>query len=757
MRRSFSSAILAAVLATTVWGQVPYGEMPQQPYAGDNDPNLQAQAGYPPAPYQQGQYQQPPYQQGQYQQAAPYQQQPPYQQQAPYQQPGADQQSPFQQQGYGQNQYPQPTQQDMAGDRQHGVARLSVADGEVNVRRGDNGELVAGAMNAPLMTGDHLQTSPGSRAEVQLDYGNVVRIGHDSDLGFADVEYGRFQLQLGIGSIVYRVTTDTGAQTEIDTPNLAVHPAEPGEYRITVYDDGSSEVSVRSGSVEYITQQGTQSIGAGQAVLVRSNGGSPSIESTFPQQWDDVDAWSRERDQRTAQAQSYGYVGGAVAGGQDLDADGDWVSSQYGQVWQPQGVPADWAPYSDGNWAYEPYYGWTWVDAAPWGWAPYHYGRWFMNGSYGWCWWPGGVRSAFWSPALVGWYGAPGGLGWVALAPYEYPYRWWGSGFSLSVGLHFGSGWGWRGGGIWNTYRNCGYRGGAIFATYAAFGRGGRFGFADRNRLAGASFLGGRIPVGPSHQSYSFARRAAVPNPRVTLASNRSFFSTQQFGRGLSNNARFGAAGLGGRQPYAGANGSGWHSFGQPSGNSTQRGLFSSQQPGGAWHSFGQALHGAPSTSRTYNSFAPQQNRAYNSGSMNNGFGGSQRGVAPSSFGNVRRAAPQNNSFGAWGSANRAPQYSAPRYSAPQYGAPQYSRPQYSAPRYSAPQMSAPRYSPPSYGGGQHSGGGFPWGGGGRPSGGAQPRFSGGGSGAHFGGGGGGHFGGGGGGHSSGGGGGHRR
>ena len=43
-----------------------------------------------------------------------------------------------------------------------------------------------------------------------------------------------------------------------------------------------------------------------------------------------------------------------------LDANGSWhVDAAYGNVWTPNRVASDWAPYRDGHWA--------WVD--PWGWT----------------------------------------------------------------------------------------------------------------------------------------------------------------------------------------------------------------------------------------------------------------------------------------------------------------------------------------------------------------------------------------------------
>lgn len=52
----------------------------------------------------------------------------------------------------------------IASDQQHGVARISIVQGDVNLKRGDNGQLSAAVVNAPMMARDHLETAPGSRA-----------------------------------------------------------------------------------------------------------------------------------------------------------------------------------------------------------------------------------------------------------------------------------------------------------------------------------------------------------------------------------------------------------------------------------------------------------------------------------------------------------------------------------------------------------------------------------------------------------------
>ena len=78
------------------------------------------------------------------------------------------------------------------------------------------------------------------------------------------------------------------------------------------------------------------------------------------------------------------YVNRDTVGYSDLDDYGTWKQDDtYGNVWYPNNIGPDWAPYSNGNWAYVAPWGWSWVGYEPWGFAPYHYGRWVYGGGYG--------------------------------------------------------------------------------------------------------------------------------------------------------------------------------------------------------------------------------------------------------------------------------------------------------------------------------------------------------------------------------------
>jgi hypothetical protein len=530
---------------------------------------------------------------------------------------------PAQQQYPQQQPYPpQPQQQDdqqgrdWATDQQHGVARIRIVQGDVNVKRGDNGMLTAAIMNAPLLSHDNLESGPGSRAEVELDAADVIRLAPDTDVAFANLVYGRSQMQLAIGTVILRVLRDSQAQIEIDTPSVAFHPLTQGDYRISVFDNGTSQVTVRSGRLEMSGPRGSQTIEQGQSLMVRGDASDPEFQQAYEPPRDQFDDWSASRDAGMMSSRSSQYVGADVYGAEDLDRYGNWVPSQYGQVWTPQGVTPDWSPYSNGQWNYADYYGWTWIGYEPWGWAPYHYGRWFWNTGIGWCWWPGlHVGIGFnWSPALVSFFGFGGGLGWVALAPFELFHPWWGHGFG-----GFGA---FRAYDI-HSFRNAAIRGGAMTAGFNSFaGAGHRFSVATGGQLRSASIYRGGIPVSPNAGAYRFNDRAVSPNARFSQAASRPFFSRPQSSFG---NARpgFNAA------PSSG--GGGWQHFGSPAPQRAQQGFASS--PNGSaesgWHNFGQ----------------PQAPR-YSVPSAPN-YGGYRAPSAPS----------YNNSY-------RAPA-AAPRYSAP--------------------------------------------------------------------------------------------
>jgi hypothetical protein len=349
-----------------------------------------------------------------------------------------------------------------------GVARISDMNGSVAIQRGDANTAVDAVINAPVLPADYVNTGADSRAEVEFDPGTMVRLGGNVQMRLSKIEPNDREIQLAEGTIDVRLLHGSDGQTIVDTPSVSIVPRESGSYRITVTHDGETQITVRSGHADVETPSGAQPIGPGVTVVAQGPANEPNIQSVAEVATDDFDAFNDNRDRVYTQVAAVApYVNPNVPGVEDLPSYGHWESDQqYGNVWVPNNVGPDWAPYQDGSWAWEDYYGWTWVAAEPWGWAPYHYGRWYHSPRWGWAWTPPALGYAVpaWSPALVGFvgFGATigavsigigfgfGNIGWVPLAPYEAFHPWWGPHATVVSVAAFD-------GGIGRVYRNAGF------------------------------------------------------------------------------------------------------------------------------------------------------------------------------------------------------------------------------------------------------------------------------------------------------------
>jgi hypothetical protein len=314
------------------------------------------------------------------------------------------------------------------------AGRLSYLQGDVSLQPAGEEEWANAIVNRPLTTGDKLWTDQGARAEVQVGQA-AVRLGSDTGFSFLNVDDDTIQMRMTAGVVNVHVSAlDSNDHIEIDTPNLALSLLRPGNYRVEVNDEADTTVvKVSEGEAE--ASDGSQSVivHAQQAATFR---GSERLAAQFGSIGapDEFDSWSLERDRRDDQAaysRTAQYVDPDVTGYEDLDDNGTWSSdAEYGDVWTPTRVAADWSPYRDGRWVWVAPWGWTWIDDAPWGYAPFHYGRW-AHVRDRWCWVPGPrhVRAVY-APALVGWVGSPGvsvsisvggggGVGWFPLGPRE--------------------------------------------------------------------------------------------------------------------------------------------------------------------------------------------------------------------------------------------------------------------------------------------------------------------------------------------------
>jgi hypothetical protein len=449
-----------------------------------------------------------------------------------------------------------PQQQET--DSGAGVARISLIHGAVSTQRGDSGDWAAAALNAPIVSGDKVSTGDDSRAEVQLDYANILRLSNKSQATIAGLTSKQIQVQVAQGVVNYDVFKDAEAAAEIDTPNVAIHPANrDGSFRIEVRPDGDTEIIVRKGEADISTPQGSTHLQQGQDAIIRGTSTDAQYKTSEAPPKDEWDRWNNDRDHTIQSAQSWSHTDRYYTGSEDLDAYGHWGNiPDYGPVWYPS-VNVGWAPYRAGRWVYEPYWGWTWVSYEPWGWAPYHYGRWFQNDG-AWAWWPGPVGVGYgygypyrpiWAPAYVSFFGFGGGVGfgvgfgsvgWLPIGPCDPFYPWWGGfrGRFTFVDFHhfndFRRYGGFRplhGGERFSNLRlaatNQGFRRSISVVDAHHFGTGGvRAQALGRGQFEHARMMGGNVPVVPGRESLHASNRAANPST-IHREAAQHFFGRQ--------------------------------------------------------------------------------------------------------------------------------------------------------------------------------------------------------------------------------------
>ncbi len=492
-----------------------------------------------------------------------------------------------------------------ASQNNPGAARVSFIHGDVATQHSDSTDWDAATLNTPVVDGDRISAGEDSRAEIQLDHANILRMSDQSAVNVVSLSGNQIQVQVGQGLVNYDILRNNNIGAEIDTPNVAIRPQMgEGSYRILVNSDGETIIDVRKGSAEISTPQGSTIVKRDQRITIEGNADNAEYQVSGAPGRDDWDKWNGDRDHIIESAASWQHTNPYYTGTQDLDAYGHWRDvPDYGSVWFPA-VDSGWAPYRDGRWVYEPYYGWTWVSYEPWGWTPYHYGRWFVYGGT-WGWWPGPVYAGYypiWAPAYVSFFGFGGGgwgvsvgfgfgnVGWLPCGPGDRFYPWYGRGVNRVNLVNIYNIRNERGGyaplrrgpraysNINRAFTDNHVRGGISSMRADRFGHGrvpmrqARF---DAGSFRQARVLTGANPISPSRESFRSSDRRVNPGAIPNRANRNQRFFSSNARRGASGQAQRGQGGVNrgasprSTQPQRNTARPGFRSFGSNSSSNT--------------------------------------------------------------------------------------------------------------------------------------------------------------------------------------------
>ena len=332
------------------------------------------------------------------------------------------------------------------------VARLGVINGEASVRRGDSGEWVAAALNAPLMAGDSVSVGPNGSAELQLDSGNFVR--HFRRNRNAHLRPRKRPQSDSDRQRIDHLSRPAGYQHAIGDQHSGGCGASPpcSAVRVEVAPDGSTRIIVRHGDAEVSTPRGTEHIHEGNMMLVRGSPDEPEYQIVYAAGAGRLGQLERSAGRVLEGAQSNRYLS------QDIQGAKIWMRRAMGyttlrmgtcglRMSLPPGRPIAMASGFGRTTTAGP--GWitslgdgrhfTTVRGIS---AQASAGAGFPARRYGHYWW---------HPAMVGFFGFGGAgfgvgfgfgnVGWVPLAPFEVFHPWYGRGWYGGRGVLVAGAW----------------------------------------------------------------------------------------------------------------------------------------------------------------------------------------------------------------------------------------------------------------------------------------------------------------------------
>jgi len=306
-----------------------------------------------------------------------------------------------------------------------GYMRISLAEGDVQIKTPDAEDWGYASINIPLAEGDQVWVPQGGRAELQLNTGTYIRLDSNSALQILSMDKDSSQFYLSQGHAYIFYDAPRGSVIQIDTPDASTRAFDRAIFRIDMSDQYQyTDISVYKGYVEAENEAGKTRINAGQMVFSLGQNTNGEVAPLGPS--DEWERWNKMRNDNIFARRDRGssrYLPAELrAYSYDLDTYGRWVQvPDYGYVWTPTVVGVSWSPYRNGRWIW---WGgdYVWVAYEPWGWAPYHYGRWSFIINIGWCWVPPVASEVYWSPGYVGWVRTVDYVAWVPLAPGEIYY-----------------------------------------------------------------------------------------------------------------------------------------------------------------------------------------------------------------------------------------------------------------------------------------------------------------------------------------------
>jgi hypothetical protein len=281
------------------------------------------------------------------------------------------------------------------------IVRISQAEGDVAIDRGEGEGLVRAFANMPVVEGLRLWTRTDGRAEVEFEDGSTLRLAPDTQIEFQQLHLDDrgdkvSHINVNEGTVYANVKDHNHDQFVLASGPQQIGLKHSSRFRLVADRDQLSvavfrgELEVERNGGEHVKVKKNETLAMDVADPDRYYLSKGITETAF-------DSWDREREEQVATLEQQ-YAGGGTPtnysgnyyGYSDLAYYGGWSTIPgYGQCWRPWNVGFGWDPFAYGAWVFYPGFGYTWVSSYPWGWTPFRFGSWIHPGGRGWWWRPG--------------------------------------------------------------------------------------------------------------------------------------------------------------------------------------------------------------------------------------------------------------------------------------------------------------------------------------------------------------------------------
>ena len=186
-----------------------------------------------------------------------------------------------------------------------GVARVSVADGDVRLRGSDGAEVQARGGDE-LRQGDVVLTGSRSRAEIEFDRGNFARLSGETEVRILDLGNLSYRVEVVRGLAALSQLDRYEADLDVETERATIRVIKPAVFTVEVQPGAQTDVTVRDGQVDVATDRRTERVKNG-VISIRGEGRDANVRMAKAEPRSDFDDWVRRRDKILDDGSSRGY------------------------------------------------------------------------------------------------------------------------------------------------------------------------------------------------------------------------------------------------------------------------------------------------------------------------------------------------------------------------------------------------------------------------------------------------------------------